>query len=99
MPQPNGRWRPRLWLLLERVVRRVHVDHLERTDAAHLDDGLATRQCEVAHLLRHHAVGAGRQVVQGRLIEFLTHPERQRAADDRDVLVPGMPMWRDVEAV
>ena len=63
-----------------------------------LNDGSRLRHGVVMHLRREERIAADRQIMELRLVELVAHAERERAGDDRHVLVGRMEVRIDLVA-
>src|SRR5713101_10112728 len=71
----------------------------KRADSVHLHNRVALALREVPHLRLRHEKPAQRQVFQGCVVPFRSHPYGSPALDHRDVLPGRMPMRRDLRSV
>src|SRR5437660_8982658 len=77
-------------LFVAGIVRGIHVFNPPRASAVELDDRFAVGPGEMFHAGGPVAKRARGHRLSGRLIEFITHTEVERAANDGDMFDSGM---------
>src|ERR1700722_18224308 len=86
-------------LLLARVVCGIDIVKLQGRAAVNLHDDFAGSHRVVMHVGIEIGEAAGRERPHLVFVEGVSHPNLERARDDRDVLAQGMPVGRDAISV